>query len=61
MQIVWTDVGIAVVVVCDAARAVKDDLQIDPETSIGKNGISLDTIAGGIAAAYYYSCMMYVA
>ena len=61
LQIVWTEVGIAVVIGCDAARAIEWDRQIDPETAIGKNGVTQDTIAGRNAAAYYYSGVIYIA
>ena len=61
LQIVCTCVGIAVVIVCDAARAIKRDVEIDPETAIGKNGITQDGIVDGIGTAYYYSCVIHVA
>jgi hypothetical protein len=55
LQIVWTDVGIAVVISRDAAGAIEWDRQINPETAIGKNGVTQDTVAGCKAAAYYYA------
>ena len=61
LQVVCTYVGIAVVIVCDAARAIKRDVEIDPETAIGKNGITQDGIVDGIGTAYYYSCVIHVA
>jgi len=61
LQIVWTKVGVAVVIGCDAARAIKCDRQIDPETAIGKNGVTQDTVGGCNAAAYYYSGVIYIA
>ena len=61
LQVVCADVAIAVVILCDAARAIKRDVEIDPETAIGKNGITQDGIVDGIGTAYYYSCVIHVA
>src|SRR5437016_6188884 len=48
LQVVCTYVGIAVVIVCDAAMAIKRDVEVDPETAIRKNGVTQNGITDRI-------------
>ena len=61
LQVVCTYVGIAVVIVCDAAMAIKRDVEVDPETAIRKNGVTQNGITDRIGTTYYYSCIVYIA
>ena len=55
LEIVGAGNLIAMMIRSDAAWAIERDRQIDPETAIGKDGVTQDGIADSVATSYYYS------
>jgi len=60
LQVIRAGVGIAIVIVCDAAWAI-GGIQIDPETIVREDGIAKHCIVDGCIARNRYSTMIWAA
>jgi len=58
LQVIRAGVGIAIVIVCDAAWAI-GGIQIDPETIVREDGIAKHCIVDGCIARNRYSTMIW--